>query len=378
MFPKQLHITVLMVTLLALALSACSGSPFAAPTATPTATSTLTPTPTLTPTSTQTPTPTFTPTPTKTPTPTATPVPQPGDVVLTDAFNDNDNQWQAFGDAQAAVKVADGLLSFQIKQKNVFYFTNPAIKVDDADMTFEVALAEGAGSNTMFGAQCRKTDDQNFYLFALTGDGYYTIVKYVNAEWTPLVDWTRSSAIHTGKASNTVRIICSGNTLQLTVNDRVLATKQDDKFKRGAIGVVAGTFDAASPNSEVTFDNVIVKVAESITVATGGGGGSGGGGGGGGGGAAPTTAPLPTQPPPTGNGKLIIVMCQDIEVTITIFGGGQVVRQESLHNAGRVVYELPPGKYDVQLAAAGYYNLNLQYDITPGSEFVQYIGEQTC
>src|SRR5574341_884436 len=278
------------------------------------ATPTPTPTPTFTPTS----TPTNTPTSTSTPTPTATPTRTP----------------------------------------------TPTATATPVPQPGDVVLS---------GAFCRKVNDDNFYLFALTGDGYYSIVKFVDSEWKALVDWKLSGAIHTGKATNNIRVICLKDSLQLIVNGRVLNTVKDNEFKTGTVGVAAGTFSAAKPNALVTFDDLIVKIPEAIAAT---GGGSGGGGGG-----VSTTSPQATQPPPataTGNGRLVVVMCQGIEVTVTIFSGGQIIRQESLHNVGRNVYELPPGHYDVQFQATGYYNLNLAYDIAPGQEVVQYIGETGC
>src|SRR5574341_1721638 len=157
------RIPFLVLCGLLVATLACST--FATPTPTPTPTFTPTSTPTNTPTSTSTPPPTATPTRTPTPTATATPVPQPGDVVLSDAFNDNDNGWNTFGDAHAVIQIDDGVLSLQVKDKEVFYFTTPSRKVDDVDMTFDVSLVEGGNSNTLFGAICRKVNDDNFYLF---------------------------------------------------------------------------------------------------------------------------------------------------------------------------------------------------------------------
>ncbi len=366
------------LTALPLILASLACSTMFAPTATPppTDTPTITPSPTPIPTDTATATPTPVPTDTPSPTPTDTPVPQPGDVVLSDAFNDNDNQWDlyAYDSAPSTISISDGLFTFHLQQKSVFYPISVDSQLADVDMTFEATLAEGAGANTLFGGICRKVDRDNFYLFAIAGNGYYTITKYVNDQWTALIDWKASGAIRTGKATNVFRIICLGDTLQLSVNNRVVATARDSQFKTGAIGLVVGTFAAANPSSKVSFDNLVVKVPETVA-ATGGGTSTGGGG------TAATKPPQATRPPAataTGNGRLVIVMCQGIEVTITIFSGGQIFKQESLHNAGRNVYELPPGKYDVQLAAAGYNNLNLQYDVKPGSEYVQYIGSQTC
>ena len=341
---------ILAAAILALASLACSS--LAAPTPTPTATPTPSPTHTPTPPPTFTSTPTATATNTPTATPTATPVPQPGDVVLSDAFNDNDNGWDTFGDALASVKIADGALAFQIKTKEVFYNTYPKGRFVDVDLTFETTFAEGVGGNTMYGAMCRKESESNFYLFVLTGDGYYTVVKYVADEWLEIVDWTRSSAIRTGKgAINAIRIICSGDTLQLTVNDRVLVTKQDTKFKRGTIGLVVGTFDGSSPNSTISFDNLIIKVPEPVVSAGGGGGNTGGGGA-----AATPTSPVtgnnPTQPPAqSGQGSLIIRNNVSFGVRIVVWGPANQTIDAPGGQASTV--PLPTGSYGWQVFANG-------------------------
>jgi hypothetical protein len=356
---------------IALLLSACSSpTPASTNTPEPTAPPTQTPRPSPTPPPTETPTNTPVPTNTRRPTNTATPVPQPGDVLMSDLFDNYDNHWQTFDDFNGVTKVDDGVFSIQVRQKNVFYFSNPTQSFGDVDMTFDVTLVEGSNANSMMGAQCRKRSDNYFYIFAITGNGYYTVSKFNGNGWEDLVAWTPSSAVRTGKATNTLRVICSGEALQFWINGARVVTLEDDSFPRGEIGLLAGTFQESSPNTLVTFDNLTITLPEPVTLATGGGGDP-----------APTAAGGATQAPQataSGNGQLIIVMCQGLETSVTIFHDGQIFRQESLHNAGTNVYDLPAGHYDVQFNTEGYYNLNLAYDITPGNSYTQYIGGETC
>lgn len=378
MHPKQSNIAAIIAAASApvLALLACSGSPFAEPTATPTPTQTSTPT--LTPTPTRTSTPTRTPTNTNTPTPTATPTPQVGDALFSETFSQNANGWNTTSDSEAASAIGNGVLTMEVKQPDLFFWVHPDAEFSDIDLAFDAALVEGRNSNSMFGAICRYQDRNNYYLFQLTADGYYSIFRYVNNDFQAIVDWTASSAILTGKKTNTVRVICTGDMLQLAINNRVLATKKDAQFTDGSFALVAGAFSAPNSPTTYAFDNVTVRVpppAEALALppAT-----TGGGTGGGSTATQPPAVAQPTQPPANATGRLILIMCQDIESTITIFRDGQIIKQHSLNAAGRNVYDLPPGRYDVQFSATGYYNLNFSYDIVAGGEVVQYIGHTTC
>jgi hypothetical protein len=75
----------------------------------------------------------------------------------------------------------------------------------------------------------------------------------------------------------------------------------------------------------------------------------------------------------TGNGQLILIMCHDLESTITLFHDGQILKQESLRGHGANVYDLEAGHYDLQFNTQGYANLNVDFDIIPGGQVVYYI-----
>lgn len=90
----------------------------------------------------------------------------------------------------------------------------------------------------------------------------FTIQKVIGGSPKPLRDWKAASAILTGKKVNTLHIICSGDVLQFSVNDKTLATLQDDSLTQGGLALVAGTFN--QPDVTVTFDNLVVKYAREI------------------------------------------------------------------------------------------------------------------
>lgn len=90
--------------------------------------------------------------------------------------------------------------------------------------------------------------------------------------------------------------------------------------------------------------------------------------------AAPTPTPKPgatATPAATGNnGQLVVLGCQ-IKFLVVIFYGGQIVKQQEVSPFGSAVFDLPAGHYDVQFMAAGYFNLNLSYDIAAGEVVTQ-------
>ena len=125
-------------------------------------------------------------------------------------------------------------------------YTNFIIEVE--------ATQESGPDDNTYGMILRRVDWNNYYDFLISGDGYYEIAKLENNIWAP-TSWKKSSAIHTGNATNLIRVVCDGNKFSFYVNDVKLDDYTDNSFPSGTIGFTAGT--NFSPGAvTIGFDNL--------------------------------------------------------------------------------------------------------------------------
>ena len=119
-------------------------------------------------------------------------------------------------------------------------------------------ISAGPESDNTYGVICREQGNGDGYYLRISGDGYYSIARAAGEDITPLVDWTQSSIIRQGNATNHIRAVCDGPTLTLFVNEQNLATIEDTTFAQGDIALTATTFE--DQPTEVHFDNLVVHV----------------------------------------------------------------------------------------------------------------------
>ena len=238
-------------------------------TATPTFTSTPThtPTPTATPTSTSTPTSTPTPTATLTPTPTATPTstptptatPAPGEVIFRDDFSDPESGWEEGSFDEGSIGYDDGTyVVTSILEDQMMW---GIAELDDSDVVIEVEATQveaPPNDNNAYGVMCRVQENDDGYVLRVSGDGFYAITIIVDGEFENLVDWTTSSVINQGDATNALRVVCDGPTLALYANGELLAETTDTTYPEGNIALTATSYE--TERTEVHFDNLVVTM----------------------------------------------------------------------------------------------------------------------
>jgi len=161
-----------------------------------------------------------------------------------ETFDDARNGWTLVQNNQAEIAIGGGQLRITVKQPDSLAWSVAAGKTF-GDLTLDVDATPLAGpDDNDYGVVVRRVDDDNFYRFEISGDGYYNIQKRQKGKWQKLIaDWTESSAIYKGAATNHLRVICAGRTLTFFVNQVQVAQVTDDAFARG----------------EVAFDNIQVS-----------------------------------------------------------------------------------------------------------------------
>ncbi len=174
-----------------------------------------------------------------------------------DSFDDTRNAWTLMHNNQADMTIEGGLLRLTILQPDSLAWSVATGKTFD-DFTLDVDATPLAGpDDNDYGVIVRHMDDDNFYRFEISSDGYFNVQKRQKGKWEKLIpDWTPSEFIHNGKATNHLRVACAGSSLTFYVNQTLLIQITDVSFSRGAIGVLAGTL--AEPGVQVAFDNVQV------------------------------------------------------------------------------------------------------------------------
>lgn len=183
------------------------------------------------------------------------------DSLFVDDFNgEQDCGWSAYSRGGGAAAVDNASMQITVSQPGQLWWTNPNRMFDDVIITVEARQVSGPNDNA-YGIICRYQNEENFYVFLISGDGYYTIGKYQSAVenvvyLTENGQFQPSEVIHTGVATNELRASCIGNELSLEVNGVPLVSVTDPTFVTGDIGLAAGTL--ATGTAVIEFDNVQV------------------------------------------------------------------------------------------------------------------------
>lgn len=181
-----------------------------------------------------------------------------GDVLLTESFNE-EAAWETYLDDGIALQVVDGAYRVQTGDGGYIWGLNDELH---DDVVIEVTSNQlSAFEDNAYGVICRSDTSNNGdgYYFLISGDGYYSISKGEGDDVNQLVEWTSSSVINVGQASNTIRAVCIGDYLALYVNDKFLAETQDSDYTSGYAGFVATA--NAGGDTDIGFDNLTITAA---------------------------------------------------------------------------------------------------------------------
>ncbi len=186
--------------------------------------------------------------------PEETPFISSGREIFRDDFSSRRSGWAIGGDQDYQAAYGAGEFTIEIRVERMLAWSIHDTQFADGTISVEARVVDSAEDGD-YGVICRYQDEDNFYFFVISEDGYFSIHKFENNEYQTLFDWERLKGIDPSKP-NRITAICVGNKLQLAVNDSILATVYDDSFQSGNIGLIAGTFD--TPGFTVAFDNLVV------------------------------------------------------------------------------------------------------------------------
>lgn len=144
-----------------------------------------------------------------------------------------------------------------VQQSSYVTATHIAIQVE----TYTAASASNVASGMLF----RYQNDANYYLFAVSHKGLYSLTLVQDGKWIALMDWTSSRAINTGNqaspqmVSNTLRVELAGEYITLFVNGVRLETMRDATFRNGEVALAVNTFTFEEEKEIVVFfDNLAI------------------------------------------------------------------------------------------------------------------------
>ncbi len=180
-----------------------------------------------------------------------------GSLLQDDFSGEQDCGWVQYNQGGTVVTIEEGVLQLSASQPGQVYWTNPGREFSDVIVSAQVRQVSGPDDNA-FGAICRYQNEENFYIFLISGDGYYMIGKYESGNTqiqylTGEGEFVFSEIINQGVATNQFRASCIGETLSLSVNGIPLVSVNDSTFVTGDVGLGASTFELGT--AVVQFDD---------------------------------------------------------------------------------------------------------------------------
>jgi hypothetical protein len=177
-----------------------------------------------------------------------------GWVLFQDSFSDPGSGWDQSEDPDGRREYTDNVYRFTILRPNWYYWASPHLGFSNIHVDVQVNRIGGNGISSQ-GIFCRYQDDQNFYAFTITSDGYAGISKIEDGRERLLGrDSLHSSAnIFTGDAQNFIGVDCIGESLKMWINGIETLEIKDSTFRNGEVGIIASVLEGQF--AVIDFDN---------------------------------------------------------------------------------------------------------------------------
>lgn len=183
---------------------------------------------------------------------------EPGDILFEDDFSGSPKGWGTLGREGGSIGFDYEGMVISVNLPQYLFWTVNGDKYSDTKIDVDAVLLSGPTDDAL-GVICRFQDNDNFYGFMISHDGYYGIFKMIDGTMVTSSaegNMNFSDVIRQGGVVNHIQVECDENILSLTVNDVLLAEVQDDSFSDGQIGLFAGAYD--TPGVKVLFDHLLV------------------------------------------------------------------------------------------------------------------------
>lgn len=174
---------------------------------------------------------------------------------------DSAGSWGTGEDLEARGDVTGGRYEFLVKAELGLFWATAGEDRSDGIYQVEATQLDGPLDNG-YGMMFRVDPDSNsFYLFEVSGDGYFWIGVCENSceDERPLAGngWVASDAVRQGlNAVNVLRVRAEGGNMIFFVNDQEVARASDNTLRKGDIGIMVETLGQG--NVLVAFDNFTV------------------------------------------------------------------------------------------------------------------------
>lgn len=180
------------------------------------------------------------------------------DVLLEDDFSDDRSGWEIVNNVYELKGYSSEGYLISINNKGGRSISTTGLQFNDAIIQVETHKLTGS-NDSYLGIVCRYRDNQNYYRFFVTPDGYTGIVRVVDGVSTTLPDGKMivNHNVLQGDGKNLLTVSCVGSQLKLMVNSKLALSAEDEQLEQGDVGIFAETGQNGA--GSFIFNNFIVS-----------------------------------------------------------------------------------------------------------------------
>jgi len=185
---------------------------------------------------------------------------QIGELLFYDDFSSTGNNWDTwYQEGFSAASELNDAMVIIVEKSNIDVISTNDITYPDISIIAAAQKRFGADDN-IYGLVCRYLDENNYYSFLVSSDGYYGIAKMYQGNYSLLDSQAMqySELINQGNAQNLLHVVCSADDLSLYVNGSHLKTVSDGDLTGGRNGFLVGSFENGG-ELVVAFDDFSLR-----------------------------------------------------------------------------------------------------------------------